>query len=267
MKKTIFLSLALLILALNFTNAQTHFGLSGQVGIPTNNFRENTQAVGGGFNINAYFPFSPKVPIFLGLNFGYMLYGSNQQQINQSLNVTTSGGQVISSIPVNLGISTNNNLINGLASLRFKAPLATIQPYVEGAVGFNYFYTRTKITDQTPNRLFTGGNNPNNPNQSNVINARTQINSWVLSYGGGGGFMIKLGASTFLDLRVLYLIGGRADYYDRSQTQSWQLIWSGNGQFNPSDPSDITAQGDGVPKSSTTDMFMGNIGLTFQINQ
>jgi hypothetical protein len=263
MKKKILLSLALLILALNFASAQTHFGFSGQVGIPTNNFRENTKAVGGGFNINAYFPFSPKVPIFLGLNFGYMLYGANQQRLVDNLEVR-AGNIVIDRILVDFNINTNNNLINGLVSLRFKAPLQTIQPYLEGAVGFNYFYTRTKIIDNTGRFAV---NNPNNTsNNNNVINARTQINSWVLSYGGGGGFMIKLSESTYLDLRVLYLIGGRADYYDRSQTQNWTLTFGGN-NYNSQNPSDITAQGDGVPKSSTTDMFMGNIGITFQINR
>ncbi|MCU0448075.1 MAG: hypothetical protein MUE85_24505 [Microscillaceae bacterium] len=263
MKKKIFLVLGLLIFCLNLAQAQTHFGFSGQVGIPTNNFRENTNAVGGGFNFNAYFPFSPKVPIFLGINFGYMLYGVNQQRLVDNLEVK-AGNIVLDRIPVDFNINTNNNLINGLVSLRFKAPLQTIQPYLEGAVGFNYLYTRTKIIDNTGR--FTVNNNNNTTNNNNVINARTQINSWVLSYGGGGGFMINLGGSAFLDLRVLYLIGGRADYYDRSQTQNWTLTFGGS-NYNRQTPSDITAQGDGIPKSSTTDMFMGNIGLTFQINR
>jgi hypothetical protein len=85
-----------------------------------------------------------------------------------------------------------------------------------------------------------------------------------LAYGGGGGFMIKLGQTTFLDLRCLYLLGGEADYYDRSQTQSWKLVFTGSGQFNPQNPTDVTAQGDAAPKRSKTDMFMINAGLTFQ---
>jgi hypothetical protein len=241
--------------------SQTHVGFALQIGVPINEFRDNTKAVGVGGNLKAYFPIKKELPIFVGLNFAYMIYGSNTQTLNQNLNVT-AGNTVISSIPVNFDITTNNNLINSQLALRFKAPLEKIQPYVEGAIGLNYLYTRTKIYDNTPNRIFSGGNNGNN--NSNVISARTQINSFAFTYGVGGGFLIKLGETTFLDIRGLYMRGGEAEYYDRSQTQSWKLNFSGtNNQFNPSNPNNLEASAEGTPKRSKTDMFLIDFGLVF----
>lgn len=262
-KNAVFIALILIFFTkISTSNAQTHVGLGLQLGFPINEFRENTKAVGVGGNLKAYFPFKKEIPIFLGINFGYMIYGSNTQQINQNLNVT-AGNTVISTIPVNFEVTTNNNLINSQLALRFKAPLEIIQPYAEAAVGFNYLYTRTKIYDNTPNRIFSGGNNNNNG--SNVISARTQSNSFALTYGGGGGFMIRLSSSVFLDIRGLYMFGGEAEYYDRSQTQSWKLNFTGSNssQFNPSNPSNVEATADGAPKKSRTDMFLVDFGLAF----
>jgi hypothetical protein len=265
MKKNIFTVIFTYLFTLN--NAlfsQTHFGISGQLGIPINEFRENTNAIGGGLGLNFYTPFDKRVPIFFGLNFGYMIYGSNSQRLNQNVNITSSNGTFITSLPLNLGITTNNNLINTNVAIRFKAPFEMIQPYVEALGGFNYLYTRTRITDESPNRIFT--NNPNNPNgYNNTISARTQINSFAWSYGAGLGFMMRLGNSVYLDVRGSYMRGGEAEYYDRSQTQNWRIVYSGSGTFNPNNPTDLTANADGTPKKSTTDMFMMNLGITFQI--
>ncbi len=261
-----------LLLTLIFTNtftitkikAQSHIGFGLQIGVPINEFRDNTKAVGVGFNLKGYFPFKKEIPIFLGINFGYMLYGSNTQQINQNLNVT-AGNTVLSTIPVNFEVVTNNNLINSQLALRFKAPLEGIQPYAEAALGFNYLYTRTKIYDNTPNRIFSGGNNTNGTNNNNVISARTQINSFAFTYGGGGGFMIRIAENVFLDIRGLYMRGGEAEYYDRTQTQSWKLNFTGSNssQFNPSNPTNVEATAEGTPKKSKTDMFLIDFGLTF----
>lgn len=260
--------ISILFLLLHFiffqtAQAQTHLGLGLQLGFPNNEFRENTKAVGAGFHLNALFPFAQTVPIYFGFGFGYMLYGSNSQTIQQNLNVY-AGTQIISSIPVNLGVTTNNNMLNGNAILRFKAPLSIVQPYIDGTVGFNYIYTRTKITDNSPNRIFT--NKSQNPDD-NVINARTQIQSTVLTYGGGLGMMIKLGNTAALDIRATYLLGGEAEYYDRSQTQNWQVAFGGQSStFDSNNPDNISLDPNSVAKKSKTDMIMVNFGLVFNLN-
>jgi hypothetical protein len=228
--------------------AQTHFNLAFQVGVPIGEFRENTEAVGAGFKAGLFVPFADNIPVYFGLDFGYMVYGANTQFVNENLQVTASNGAVLGSIPINLRVQTNNNLINGHAVLRLKAPLANVQPYVDGLIGLNYLYTRTKILDET----------------SNVINAQTQEQSVVLSYGGAFGLQIKLSENFRLDARGVYLIGGKARYYDRSQTSLWSVGFSGS-NFNPTNPNpddlDLITP-DAVSKQSTTDMFIGTLGIT-----
>ncbi|NJL15056.1 MAG: hypothetical protein HC913_20010 [Microscillaceae bacterium] len=208
-----------------------------------------------------FFLFAPNVPVFFGLDFGYMVYGSNTQRINENLLIQASNGLILGNIPINLRVRTNNNLFNGHAVLRIKAPLATVQPYVDGLVGFNYLSTRTKVFDETQPCLFC-----DNPDGSNVINASTQEQSFVLSYGGALGMQIRLGETVSLDVRGIYLLGGEAEYFDRSQTQDWTISFTGSGAFNPNNPNpedlDLNAP-DAAPKRSKTDMFLATVGLTF----
>jgi hypothetical protein len=244
--------------------AQTHFNLAFQVGVPIGEFRENTEAVGAGFKAGLFVPFADNIPVYFGLDFGYMVYGANTQFVNENLQVTASNGAVLGSIPINLRVQTNNNLINGHAVLRLKAPLANVQPYVDGLIGLNYLYTRTKILDETRNGVFSQRDPQTGQVTSNVINAQTQEQSVVLSYGGAFGLQIKLSENFRLDARGVYLIGGKARYYDRSQTSLWSVGFSGS-NFNPTNPNpddlDLITP-DAVSKQSTTDMFIGTLGIT-----
>ncbi len=258
MKKTLTLGLLCCMFCLT-GYGQTILGISGQVGVPINDFRDNTDAVGGGIRGNLLFAVAPKIPVYFGLDLGYMIYGSSRQDINENLEVR-AGNAVVGNIPINLSVKTNNNLLNGYALLRFKAPLPIVQPYIDGAVGFNYLYTRTKVTDETRDRLFS------DPDGSRVISAQTQSNSFVFSYGGGGGVMIKLASNLKLDLRVLYLLGGEAEYFDSEQTQNWTVTFTGSGTFNPQDTSaeDIEiSNDDAIPKQSATDLISVNLGIAF----
>lgn len=243
------------------SQAQTSVGFGLQMGVPINEFRQNTQAVGAGVNLNFYKPFAPQVPVFVGFNFGYMLYGSYTQRIDESLGLYDSGGNLIQRIPVVFDVTTTNNMLNGGLSLRIKAPFTGVQPYIEGMGGFNYLYTRTSIYDQTPNRRFV-----TDPNQeSNLINSRTQVQSFVLQYGAGGGFLIKIGENVSLDIRGMYTIGGRAQYFDRSQSSQWKVTFSGAGS-NYTDNSPVGLNtADGTPKKSNTDLFLINFGLSFNL--
>jgi hypothetical protein len=260
MKKSLLLFAFVLVFS-QISFAQTHLGFGALVGIPTNEFKDNTRAVGAGFNLHAMFPVAQNVPIYAGFNFGYMLYGSNTQQINELLKVY-AGNTIISQIPVNLRVTTNNNMYLGQFVFRLKAPLSNVQPYADGILGFNYINTRTKIYDETTNRIFI-----NDPDQTdNVINARTQVQSWVLNYGVGGGLMFKLGANIALDLRAIYVLGGEAEYYDRSQTENWKVDFTGpSGTFDPNNPENIGLDNSSIAKRSRTDMAQITLGLVFNL--
>ncbi len=238
---------------------QGSVGLGLQLGVPMNEFRDNTKATGVGFNLNFYRQFAPRVPISLGFNFGYMMYGSYTQRINESLQLVSSNGTPVSggSIPVNLDVTTNNNMLNGGVSLRLFAPFSGVKPYIEGMGGFNYLYTRTSIYDETQNKIFT-------PNQeTNLINARTQVQSFVLQYGAGGGFLVKIGENVNLDIRGTYTIGGRASYFDREQSQQWRVTFAG-ANYTGNEPVSLNTQ-DGTAKKSNTDLFLINFGLSFNL--
>ena len=261
MKKSLLLFTITMLTVVQISEAQVHLGFSGQLGVPLNEFRDNTDAIGGGFRASLYVPFAPSVPVFFGIDFGYMVYGSNVQRINEQLRFVSSNGIPINNfptIPINLRVTTKNNMINSYAVLRAKAPLTTVQPYIDALVGLNYLYTRTRILDETDNRILT------DPDESNVISASTQINSLVFSYGGGAGVMINLGTNLKLDVRAIYLFGGEAEYFDSSQTQNWSLEFTGNGSFDPNNinSEDLNLNNpEGTPKRSRTDLLSINAGI------
>lgn len=261
MKNSLLSLLSILIISFGSTQmlqAQTHLGIHGQIGVPVGDFAENTNSIGGGFNIDVFVPFSPNVPIFFGFGLGYMMYGTESQDINEELELRL-GNALLDRIPVNLRVTTTNNILQGRTGIRFKAPLTTVQPYIDGIVGFNYIYTRTRVLDNTPDRLFT------DPEGSNVITARTNQQDFVLSYGGAFGMMIKLGPNVSLDISGTYLMGGEAEYYDREQIRELELSWGGTeASFDPDnldpDQIDITDP-ETTAKKSATDMFMINAGI------
>jgi opacity protein-like surface antigen len=254
--------LALLIILLTFaserTFAQTHCGVSFTLGFPYNDFRQNTDAVGAGLNINALFPIFKNSPLFVGFDFGYQVYGYRSYRRNLDAQIVANG-QVIGTIPMNFKISNTNNLLNGHLVMRLKAPLKYVQPYVDGLVGFKNLYTRTTIEDLTNNSYYNNNNNNNNTNESNIINSRTNLADWAFSYGYGGGLMFSLSENVSLDAKVIFLQGGEARYFDKESTANWDIrfVQGNSGTLEP-----VNAAVMGI-KYSRTDMIFGQIGLTF----
>ncbi len=242
---------------------QIHGNFSFGAAIPINDFKKNTTTTGLGVNLNMYFPFQKDIPVYFGIGFGYYLMGSNSQDIHEDLNVT-AGNTVISTIPIDLRVETNNNLVNGLASIRVKAPLDGVQPYIELKGGFNYLYTRTKVLDVTEDRFLTKNED------DNVINSRTPSSGFTYAYGLEGGFIIKPWKSIGINLSAAYMYGGKCKFYDKSQTSQWTVNFSGSsGTFNPSDPdpNTIDLKSDAaMPRKSLTDALIVSAGITFFID-
>ncbi len=251
LSKRIFLSIILFLSCYLTAQAQFHFGISANMGIPANQFRDATTANAWGGSISAFFPFDRKIPIFLGVDFGYMVYGinNNRQRINGTISV---GNQVIQTIPLDYRITTTNNLLSGHLVLRIRLPLKLIQPYFDGCVGFKNFYTRTTIADETNKNLYN--NNPFYNYSNTYSNSVTNLSDVAFSYGGGGGFLIGSGPIR-LDIRCIYLLGEQARFFDRSSTSNWSVNFSQNtNQFNSN--VDIN-----LAKRSRTDMFYAQIGM------
>ena len=235
------------------------FDISFYTGIPINEFADNTDALGFGLKGAFYIPFGPKTPLYFGIGFGGMIFGSNGQYINENL-VISSGSTVIGTIPVNLEARTNNWMLNGLLSVRYQAALQYVQPYVELIGGGSYLYTRTVLYDRSDRGIFTS-------DEDDEINSRTLESSFTYNYGAGAGFMIRLTDQIFLNVGGAYLRGGRAKYFDKEQTSQWDIQFTGSGNFDPNNlnPDDVSLDYAGEPKKSTTDMIQVNLGVTFKI--
>lgn len=235
------------------------FDISVYTGIPINEFAKNTDALGFGLKGAFFIPMSPKTPLYFGIGFGGLIFGSNGQYINENL-VISSGSTVIGTIPVNLEARTNNWMLNGLLSIRYKAPLEYVQPYAEIIGGSSYLYTRTVLYDRSDKGIFTS-------NENKEINSRTLESSFTYNFGAGAGFMIRLAEQVYLNIGGAYLRGGRAKYFDKDQTSKWNIQFTGSGNFDPNNlnSNDVTLDYAGEPKKSTTDMIQINLGVTFKI--
>lgn len=258
MKKTLCVISLLIFLAQVQSYAQAHVSVTGQVGVPIDEFERATDAIGAGGRVSLLFPFGHKSPFFFGVDAGYLNFGSNTQFLNENIEIRV-GNQLLDQIPINLRVRTNNNLVNGYAVLRVKAPLPIVQPYADILGGFNYLYTRTKVFEETEPRLLT------DDQDNNVVNSRTQLNSVVLSYGAGAGVLIRVAENLAIDVRALYLRGQEADYFDESQTRNWEVTFRGDAQdYSRSelDSNNIDVNSpDGTPKTSRTDMISINFGI------
>jgi len=252
--------LAIPALAQKSNVSQFHGNFSLGAAAPLNEFKDNTTTTGFGVNLNGYIPFQRDIPIYFGFGFGYYLFGSNSQDIHENLEVR-AGNTVISNIPIDLRVETNNNLVNGFAGIRVMAPLEIVRPYFEIKGGFNYLYTRTKVLDESEKRILT------DDGASNEINSRTASSGFTYAYGAEAGFIIKPWENFGINISGAYMLGGRTEYYDESQTRQWTVNFSGqSGTFDPNniDPKTLDLQEDAAePRESITDMLLINLGVTY----
>lgn len=170
-------------------------GLDFMVGSPQREFRKNVDNVG--FGVAGNVGFAPEgTPIMLGLEFGFMNYGSTSRREPFSTTIPD----------VFVDVSTTNNFILGHAILRVQPNAGVIRPYLQGMVGFNYLFTETKIE------------NINVPGQE--VASSNNLSDGAFSYGAGAGMLIWVysppegnGLSDiFIDVGTRYVFGGEAEY-------------------------------------------------------
>jgi hypothetical protein len=169
-------------------------GLDFMIGSPQGEFRKNVDRVGFGVTGNA--GYAPEgTPIMLGLEFGFMNYGSSDRREPFSTTIPD----------VFVNVSTTNNFILGHAILRLQPNSGRVRPYLQGMVGFNYLFTETKIE------------NINVPGQE--VASSNNLSDGAFSYGGGAGLMFLVYSpddgsisDIFVDLGARYAYGGEAEY-------------------------------------------------------
>jgi hypothetical protein len=169
-------------------------GLDFLVGAPQGEFRKNVDKAG--FGIAGNVGYAPEgTPIMLGLEFGFMNYGSADRREPFSTTIPD----------VYVNVSTTNNFVLGHFLLRLQPNTGKLRPYLQGMVGFNYLFTETKIE------------NLNVPGEE--VAGNTNLSDGAFSYGGGAGLMFLVYESeeggisdVFIDLGARYVFGGEAEY-------------------------------------------------------
>ncbi len=172
-------------------------GLHFLLGVPQKEFRTNIDR--NGYGLSGQIGFAPHAaPFMVGLEVGYMNYGSEERQEPFSTTIPD----------VTVDVNTNNNIVLAHALLRLQPNTGFFRPYAEGLVGLHYLFTTTEIR--------------NRGNVGEEVASSTNFDDVAFSYGGGGGMMFRVHQAgqddgsgikeVLIDLRVRYVIGGEAEY-------------------------------------------------------
>ncbi|MBN1273378.1 MAG: hypothetical protein JXB26_14010 [Candidatus Aminicenantes bacterium] len=170
-------------------------GMSGQGGFPTGVFRDNIGTFNAGFGFD--FIFSPiKSRLAVGVSFGILFYGSESSGVFfQAPNAD-----------FNIDVTTTNSIYLGHILFRYRIKGEKIKPYLDALVGLSHLTTDTQIDDVDSDDPISTNN----------------YRDTALSFGGGGGLMVRLyhkpgyqnssGWEIMLDLKARYINGGEAEY-------------------------------------------------------
>ncbi len=183
-------------------HAQPHLqgGINFSMGFPQGDFERNVDNTGFGLGLD--FIFTPaQSPIGFGANFGFLVYGSESREEPLSPYIPE----------VRVNVETSNSIVQGYFLGRMQPQVGTVRPYLDGLLGFNYFFTQTQINNQ-------GG-------YDEEIASTTNFDDFAFSYGAGAGVMFQVYDGSmkiqpgqrglyriFIDLKTRYLFGGEAEY-------------------------------------------------------
>ncbi|MFN8570951.1 MAG: hypothetical protein U0132_02770 [Gemmatimonadaceae bacterium] len=140
---------------------------------------------------------------------GWLAYGRETQRVPLS---GTIGGRIL------VDLTTSNNIVYASLGPQLTARGGPIRPYINGGVGFAYFFTESSVE---------GSNNNNEPFAST-----TNYDDWTLQWKGGGGFLIPLGVrkDVNLDIGAQYHNNGQVKYLRKGSIVD---LPNGGIQINP----------------------------------
>lgn len=233
MRKTMLMILLTCVLGAGTAFAQFDGGLNFTVISPESGFKDNIDRLGYGLS-GKFTAKLGNLPFYPGITIGGANYGS-----------TTREEYLITPLfPVD--VTTTNNLLFVDLLFQIRSEMRFIQPYVEGMVGFNYFWTETKIEELE--------------DYEDDIASHTNFDDFAWNYGVGFGTLINLTTFDFddpnstkrgrlsLDFNVRYTFGGEAEYLDED---SIDIDDNDNVTYNA--------------KHSETDFLSYHIGLVLHV--
>lgn len=171
------------------------------IGVPQGAFRDNVNR--SGFGITGNIGLAPAGTVYMvGIEVGFMNYGTERRREPFSTTIPD----------VSVDVETENNIALGHLFLRLQPNVGFIRPYLEGAIGGNYLFTKTSIKNQ-------GGG-------GEEVASSTNLDDGAFSYGGGAGILVRLAEynsegsrgdsepfkELLLDVRCRYLAGSEAEY-------------------------------------------------------
>lgn len=187
-------SILVMILLFSGSSLAQSGGINFTLAFPQGEFKENVDRLGFGGSLQfMFFDPQPGLPVSLGINLGYINYGSESRNERFS-----------STIPdVTVDVDRSNNLVNFHLLFQIIPHSGKFRPYAEGLFGGSYIFTETSIKSRG----------------TEEVASSTNFDDFAWSYGAGGGIIILLSdnigegvGSLYLDLKARYLFGSEAEY-------------------------------------------------------
>lgn len=165
--------------------------ISGIVAQPVGEFDDYVNVgfgIGGNFRVNL----GTSGVASLRFDLGYVNYGRETQRVCLS---ETVGCRIV------VDLTTTNNIVFGHGGLQLGVPTGPVRPYVNGGIGYSYFFTQSSVE---------GTSNDEDPFAST-----TNFDDGTFSWAGGGGIVIPISSGSTpvaLDLGARYLNNNEVDY-------------------------------------------------------
>jgi len=167
------------------------FEVGGSVnyGLPQGAFRQNVRQ---GFGVDGFFRwnFDSRGILSLRTDGAFLGYGRETKRVPLS---STIGGRIL------VDLTTSNNILHAGIGPQLTAPDGPFRPYVNGGIGFSYFFTTSSVEGSHDNEPFA---------------STTNYDDFTLSLTTGTGVLIPLGVrrDVSLDLGVQYQNNGQVRY-------------------------------------------------------
>lgn len=185
-----------------------HAGVNLIIAQPVGEFDDYVNVgwgIGGNFRVN----FDRAGVAQFRADLGYVNYGRETREICFS-----DTGCLI-----RLDLTTTNNIVFGQAGLQIGVPSGPVRPYVNGGIGYSYFFTQSTVEGAT------GDQSP--------FAQTTNFDDGTFTWAGGGGLLIPISSGrtpVALDIGARYHHNSEVDYVTKDGID-----------FEPGQPARITA--------------------------
>ncbi|HEX9188639.1 MAG TPA: hypothetical protein VGB87_16280 [Vicinamibacteria bacterium] len=164
-------------------------GFYGVGGAPTGYFG---QVVGGSWGFGLSGVWQPgRRSLGLRGEGSYTQYGSESREVP----IGGTGGRVMGDL------TTSNEISNFAIGPQLTIGHGALRPYVVATVGLSHFATRTLLKEDH-----------DCPDEDCVIASDTNYSDWTLAWSAGGGLLLSVGRTAFVDVAVRYVGNGTVNW-------------------------------------------------------